>query len=204
MKTKILFVYVMLFFTFGINFLYSETAICEPDCFETPFIRQYPLSYTFTYMGCTYRADYYIRKACGVYCDILIWRVVSLSPPPCNQVSIQQLLNVAAAAIIMNYLYNPSAREEWNQITGSDICLPEPPSNCTFYWRVSKSLCWRWWESTTGGYDSIGYCDYELCCLTWYQVCYDQFGQAVVTEVESNANGTCPHNPYNDCVQICD
>lgn len=203
MRTKIF--YTFIFFTFfGINFLHSETPICEPDCPETPFIRQYPLSYTFTYMGCTYRADYYIRKACGIYCDILLWRVVCLSPPPCDQVPVQQMLNIAAAAIIMRYIYDENASQEWRNITGGDVCLPEPPSNCSFWWRVSKSLCWHWWYGSTSGNPILSYCDYELCCLTWYRVCYDQFGQPVVTEVESNANGTCPYDPNNDCVQTCD
>lgn len=204
MKTKIFYIVTFIIFILSINFSYGETPICEPDCFDTPFIRQYPQSHTFTYMGCTYQVDYYIRKACGIYCDILIWRIVPLSGSPCDQVPPQQLLNVAEAAIIMHYMYDAQAQQQWRDITGGDVCLPEPPSNCNTWWRVSKALCWRWWDSSTGGGSILSYCDYALCCLTWYKVCIDQFGQAVVTEVESNANGTCPYDPYNDCVQTCD
>lgn len=134
------------------------------------------------------------------------------------------LIDIATAqiiqAIINNTFTGPNGEKTpnytWENITGGSLCLPDPPApgNCTNYWRVSKASCWRWYQNPDfrdtlppdkGNYwGAISYCEYDICCLTYYRVCYDQFMQLVVTEVEENSNGQCPHDPTGQCQSVCD
>ncbi len=90
---------ILSFFAFSYN-SYAGTAICEPDCPETPFLSQYPLTCEFQIGNCTFIADYYIRKACSTWCDIMLWRVRCIDPPPYNNYDVNQLIDIATASII--------------------------------------------------------------------------------------------------------
>lgn len=185
----------------------AETALCTPDCPDTPFITKMPLEKEFTYMGCRYVADYYLRKACDKWCDIMLWRVRALDPPPCSSCDVNKLLDVATAQII----HELNTTNTFESITGQPSCRPENPGECNEYWRVSKATCWSWYVNDNFNLDkpitpinywgSICYCEYDSCCLTWYKVCMDDLGQIVVTEIESNSSGPCKNEK---CTSVCD
>ncbi len=184
--------------------------LCEPDCPETPFLSQYPLTCNFQLGNCHFVADYYIRKACSTYCDILLWRVKCIDPPPCNNYPVAQLINIATASIIQ-CLRNSG---DFERITGQQACFPTQPGDCNYNWRVSKASCWKWFQNSSYNathppteenyWGGISYCTTDVCCLTWYKVCMDSLGQIIVTELESNSNGTCPYDPTGQCISICD
>ncbi len=215
MKKLIKIFYISIFFLITLTSLsqntYSETAICEPDCHETPFIKNYPLSVEFTIGGCRYEVEYYIRKACDMWCDIAIWSVRSIDPPPCGSIDPNTMLNIATAQIIQHFVNNPS---EWENITGGECCIPQGVGEHNLFWRVSKASCWKFHPSTSYNpelppsssnyYGVYGYCTYDICCLTWYDVVMDEYGQVIVTKVESMSPQPCPYDPSGQCVQVCD
>lgn len=202
---------IFLFSIINTHSVKSETAICTPDCPETPFITKYPLSLEFFIGDCRYKVSYYIRKACNIWCDILIWSVKSYDPPPCGTMDPNTILNIAAAQIIQYFANNPN---EWFEITGKGDCIPHNIGECNMFWRVSKASCWKFDINThfntneppsdSNYFGTFGYCIMDICCLTWYKVCMDQFGQVVVTEVEAHSTGPCPYDPSGSCKQVCE
>jgi len=109
-----LFIGTLLFLFFHFENLKAETAICEPDCFDTPFHREAPLSVTFCFGNCCYAADFYIRKACGIWCDILLWRVRALDSN-CNNYDPKMMCDIAEAQII-HFLINDYNQNGTNSI----------------------------------------------------------------------------------------
>ena len=199
-----------LIFSFEIS--KAETVICEPDCFDTPFIREHPLSDTFCIGNCCFVADYYIRKACHIWCDIMLWRIRVLTPN-CNIYDAKTLCDIAEAQIIhtlINDYIENGVNSIWYQVTQTEICIPRAPGECTYFWRVRKATCWKFylnpdWGSYPTYWGAYSYCLYDYCCLTWYQVCMDQFAQIIVTQVESQTPHDCPtQSGMEDCVQVCD
>ncbi len=199
----------------------AETVICVPDCYDDEFITQYPGQVEFVIGNCSFVADFYVRKACDTWCDILLWRVRCIDPPPCDNYDMNQVIDIAQAQIIMAIMNDEKIfagkTKTWNDVVGEGTkCMPpsEEPGSCTTYWRVSKASCWKWFENSS--YDpeeppskinywgGISYCEYDICCLTYYKVCYDEFMQLVVTEVESNSTDDCPLDPSGECEPVCD
>jgi hypothetical protein len=208
---SLLFVILLpLFFHF--ENLKADTVICMPDCFNDSFKIQNPLSVQFHLGPCRYVADFYIRKACGIWCDILLWRVRALDSN-CNNYDPKTMCDIAEAQIIQFLIndYNQNGTNSfWYRITGTEICRPTSPGECTYFWRVSKATCWKFYLNPDWGHyptywGAYGYCMYDYCCLTWYKVCMDQFGQILVTQVESQTEHDCPtQSGMEDCIQVCD
>jgi len=216
MKTLKLYISLIISITLSLlfqpNFLKAETVVCMPDCFQDSFNVRFPISVQFQFGPCRFVADFYIRKACGIYCDILLWRIRVLDEN-CNNYDPKMMCDIAEAQIIhflINDYIENGVNSIWYRATQSEICRPQQPGECTYFWRVSKATCWKFylnpdWNRYPTYWGAYSYCLYDYCCLTWYQVCMDQFGQILVTQVESQTPHDCPtQSGMEDCVQVCD
>lgn len=191
----------LLFCVSGLAKAQPGTATCLPDCFNNPFIAGPDV--TFTIGGCRYSVDYYYRKACDTYCDILIWRVISIDPPPCGSMPINQLLNIATARTINYILNDPTLSSILN-------CGPTAIDDCSDYWRVSKASCWHNFTNSSytmtkppsilNYYGGISYCSLDACCFSTYRVCMDSLGQIVISQTGSTSTNTCP----SQCTNVCE
>ncbi len=200
--------FVMTFFALNTNTSKALHAWCIPDCPDDSLELLDPQTAEFTIGNCHYAADFYYRKACNQYCDIMLTRVKCIDPPPCDNISVIDLLNIAQAQII-KYCINKKIFE--NKYGFS--CTPLNLGDCNSYWRISKGSCWHKSQnhdfsfteppSVSNYYGTIASCAADICCLTRYQVCRDNLNQIIVSIVEQMSTAPCPYDPNGDCVPVC-
>jgi hypothetical protein len=182
--------------------LLAPNTLCLPDCFDDEWEPPGPPHMVEVYFGpCTLRVHYKTRKACGVFCDLIITNIqnYSGSNPYCAGLPVSQVVDIATVQAIRDAMDNDRPDES---------CKPKDLGDCITQWRVSNAACWRYNLSglnpgtNAGWHGSWGICDQMACCFNLYQVCLDSIGNTVVTRTSQTQNYDCPvDNP--GCVPAC-
>jgi len=174
----------------------QELGLCVPDCPSDVFIG--PDTVTFNVGSCTFRVDYWYRKACGQYCDIQIRQVSSMSTnPACAAINPKTLLDAAITATIVHALANHNPPLD---------CGPTQNNECSSYWRVSRSACWKVLTGSQASPFGVVYgpCSSDACCFSVVQVCKSQYGQIVITQISQSATACPSGSEFNNCSPVCD
>lgn len=174
----------------------QELGLCVPDCVNDVFIG--PDTVTFNIGSCSFRVDYWYRKACGQYCDVQIRQVSSMSTDPaCAGINPKTLLDAAITATIVHALGAHATVLN---------CGPRLPNECSSYWRVSRSACWKVLTGSQASPFGVVYgpCSSDACCFSVVQVCMSQFGQIVITQISQSATACPTGSEFNNCSPVCD
>jgi hypothetical protein len=171
-----------------------ETAICTPDCPNDRFQDNPLTTVQFTSGNCLYTVFFYYRKACNLYCDLLITKIESNTGPPCNQVPSTTILNEASIAVINYALLN---------LTSPLNCVPDS-GQCSTYWRVSKKACWGTYTGGLTGFGGFFPCDNEACCFSTFRVCNNGSEGYEIYNTGFTVIGECTNpDPYQNCLPVC-
>jgi|GEM_PF-2533708 len=166
---------------------------CYPDNCPERFEGE-PYVAFFSIGNCQYRVRYYKRpkSPCQSYCMIAIDRIDVLSPSPCDQTDIRELMDSAMTAAIRNLVGD-------RDYAG---CFPENNGDCVDFWRIVRGVCWYKTEQgiPPGVYSVWVSCG--GCCIAWVSVCKrgDQYYAVNINEV---IGLPCPPNCPPNSVELC-
>jgi len=156
-------------------------SICYPDNCPERFDCSY-VAY-FQIGDCQYSVRYCRRERthCQGYCMIAIERVDIISPPPCDQQDLRDVLDAAITAAV--------------QATVGDQrysnCFPSD-GECNDMWRIARGACWykSYQQMPPGVYAQWLPCG-DGCCIAWVSVC-NRAGEYVVAHYDDVIWQPCP------------
>lgn len=177
----------------------SDTAVCLPDCFNSPLGA--PVLYKILIPGYGwFMVKYRTRYACNTWYDVYIDWIIPLNSngvDPMAGKSMQFILE-----IVTNFLLKENPMQ-FPPLPGTN-----PP--CRINWRIIKGNCWS--RINAGNPQCpIQYapCAGQACCLEPYQVCVNlTTGERIVTKMSYgwgpySCNSSVPPSGGQPCEPAC-